>query len=158
MSENIEKIIGYLQENKNSFGREKLIDTLSKSGYRSEEIDQGIRSVYENQLAPTSSTPPVKSDYWDFHTKKAYTDSSEKWLDILSGFGFSVFFAGIMNIIPILGIIFFYAASIFLIIFFSSRRVFIMTGLAFGLVISPIIAGILMETIGRKYLPYNSLF
>jgi len=158
MPENIEKIIGYLQENKSSFSREKLAGTLLKSGYRQEDIDEGIRSAYGNQKAQYPAVASAKTDFWDFHTKKAYFNPSEKWLDVLSGFGFSVLLAVILNIIPILGIILFYVASIFLIAFFSSRRTFIMAGFAFGLVISPIIAGIFMEIIGEQYLPYNHFF
>jgi hypothetical protein len=156
MSENIKRITEYLQENKNSFSREQLTDTLSKAGYGSEEIDQGSKSVYENQPIQIPSTPPRKSDFWDFRTKKTYFDSTEKWLDILFGFGISVLLSALAGIIPFLGILLFYAVTIFLIVFFSSRRLFIVISLAISLFLGPLIAGVLMELIGGRYFLYNS--
>jgi hypothetical protein len=158
MSENIKKIIEYFSQNKNSFSREELIATLLKAGYCSEEIDQGIKSVYENQPTQASQAAPVRSDFWDFQTKKTYFDSSEKWMDILSGFALSIILAGLLSIIFFVGIILFYAMSIVLIVFFSSRRAFMTMGLAIGLLISPVIAGILMEIIGGRFFSNNSFF
>jgi hypothetical protein len=158
MSENIKRITEYLQENKNGFSREELTATLSKAGYGLEEINQGIKSVYENQPAQAIPTVPVKSDFWDFQSKKTYFDSSEKWIDSLSGFALSIILSGLTSIIPILGIIFFYAVIVFLIVFFSSRRAFMVMGLAIGLLIGPIIAGILFGLIGGHFFPYNSFF
>jgi len=158
MSENIKKITEYLQENKSSFSRESLADTLSKAGYNLEDISQGLSAVYGNRQAETPAIPPTLTSFWDFQTKKTYFDSSEKWMDTLSGLAFSVVFAALSNIIPILGILFFYAAMIFLIVFFSNRRSFMTMGFAFGLIIGPIIGGMLPEVVGGRYLMYNSFF
>jgi hypothetical protein len=158
MSENIKKITEYLRENKSSFSREQLTDTLLKAGYGSEDLDQGLKSVYENQPVQIPSAPPAKSGFWDFQTKKTYFDSTEKWLDILFGFGISILLAGLTSIIPVLGILFFYAVIIFLIVFFSSRRMFIVVSLAMSLFLGPIIAGVLVDLIGRNYFLNNSFF
>ena len=95
--------LDYLKQNKDKYEKEALIEQLRKNDYSENDINESVFSVYgaENNGA-VQSISPAPINFFDFKTRKFYTNSSEKWKDFLFGF-FAPWLLGLVAAIPFLG-------------------------------------------------------
>jgi len=100
-----QNIVNYLEQNKNTYSKEVLIEELKKAGHTEVNILEAVGYVFESNPDLQALVPQV-FNFWDFKTKIVYQNSSQKRKDFL--FGFFVPFLGTLFsvIIPIIGAIF----------------------------------------------------
>lgn len=137
-----QNIVVYLQENKDKFNKEILIEQLLKAGYFSEEIQEGIGFVYGDmaQLA-------TQLDFWNFKQIKVYNKSSEKWKDFWFGF-FAPWILGIVaSVIPIVGPILSLIFYITALVYLFNRRRFIFYGMLTELIAIPIVVIVVLISV-----------
>jgi hypothetical protein len=167
-----QNIIDYLRENKDKFSQEVLRKKLIEAGYPKDQIEEGIRIVYEKLPIPLSPPEaPRETSFWDFKSVKIYTNFGEKLLDFLAGFfapiiigwgiswllGISAYFMypsfGFRWILS-LGIL---IAQIFGIFYFWKRRHYFARGLLFCLILLSIliIIGLFLLFFGLGALWYH---
>ena len=89
-----QKIVNYLQENKDNFSKEVLVEQLKKSGHSQDDIDEAVKVVYgeivelerntQEQLIGKKSSNP-KDGY--------YQNRNKKIMDFFIGIGIGVFIA-----------------------------------------------------------------
>lgn len=149
-----EKIINYLKENKDKFSKEVLIEELKKVGYLENEIVESARLVYGENILSGQPAFVSNNNFWDFKSKKIYTNPSEKWKDFLFGFfgpyvvAIAIFILsfvlGFFGFLLNIAFIIFY---IFALIYLFNRRKFIAYGLAAslaGIIFVPLIISIII--------------
>lgn len=83
-------IIDYIRRNKDRFPFEVLREKLLKAGYPAYQIVEAEELVYKPKKI--SETP-----FWDFWHKKFYTSGSQKILDLMIGFIFTIVLKYIME-------------------------------------------------------------
>lgn len=79
-----QNIVNYLQQNKNFYIKNVLIQELKKAGHPEKSILEAINYVYTDVNESQIQSLDVV-DFWDFKTKITYHKSSEKWKDFLFG-------------------------------------------------------------------------
>lgn len=132
-----QNVTAYLQENKDKYSQEILLDQLRKAGYSEQDIKDGASFVYNNSVAAATPSRESKQaiDFWDFKTPKIYTKSSEKWADFLFGFFAPMAVGFVSNLIPLIGpfiaLIFYILALIYL----FNRRRFVFYGILMGIIL-----------------------
>lgn len=120
-----QNIITYLEQNKNKYSKEVLIEELKKAGYLEQDIIEGTSYIYGSGELNQSVSRII--NFWDFKAKIEYQSSSQKWKDFL--FGFFIPFAGVLVAwIPLIGLALF-VFEIFSIVYLFNRRKFISFGL-----------------------------
>lgn len=167
-----QNILNYLRENKDKFPQEVLRKKLVETGYPLNQIEEGIKIVYEGTPIPPVPPMPQRTDFWDFKSIKIYTNFGEKLLDFLAGFfapiiiGWAIsFLFGILRFfiyypfgglswIFYLGIL---IAQIFGIFYFWKKRHYFARGLLFCLILLPIliIIGLFLLFFGLGVLWYH---
>jgi hypothetical protein len=136
-----QNIVTYLQDNKDLFSKEVLVDQLKKAGYEEGDIAGGVACVYD--AAASSDQTAQQGGFLDFKSIKTYVNSSDKWKDFLFGF-FAPFLCGLLlAIVPILGSLVFLAAYVFFLVYFFKRRRFIFYGMLAELVLMPLVVIVL---------------
>ena len=128
-------VVDYLEQNKNSYSREVLIEELKKVGHSEINILEATNYVYGNGV---NSQVSVVFNFWDFKTKIVYRNFSQKWKDLLFGFLAPYVLLGISFAIPVLGVILslpLLVLEIFSLFYLWSRRRMLVFGLLtnFGL-------------------------
>lgn len=149
-----QNVIDYLQENKGKFSQEVLISALQKANYSMLDIDEGIQIVYVENVLPVALIPESNAiSFWDFKSKKVYTNASDKWGDFLLGFfGFPLLSFALMSLISYSGLfaLMMSMSSVLLVlyivfmIYLFNRRRFISYGLMTYLIGYLFIGGVAM--------------
>lgn len=141
-------VVGYLEQNKNLYSREVLIEELKKAGHSEINILEAANYVYGNGV---NSQTPVVFDFWDFKTRAVYRNSSQKLKDFLFGFFAPYILLGFSFAIPVLGAILslpLLVLEIFALFYLWSRRRMVVFGLltnfGLGICLSFIIMAIFM--------------
>ena len=139
-------IVDYLNENKDKFPKDTLIEQLVKVGHLPEEIQEAAEFVYgektEFMISNNSVYPAEPTSFWDFKGFKTYTTFAEKRNDFLLGFFAAIVSGFVFRIIPFAGGIISFGLYIFALVFFYKRRKFIFYGL-----LADILLGILIVII-----------
>lgn len=145
-----ENIKNYLEQNKDKFPKEALINALKKSGYIENDINEVANQVYKksNQDIKAENKP---ANFWDFKTKKIYLNKKEKQKDFFFGLALPWVFAVLQFIFynlsdfyifsivgQILGIF-----NLFLLIYFLIKRRYIFYGMISNLLIIIVFAVII---------------
>ncbi|GEM_PF-1310879 len=139
------RIINYLRENKNKFPQEVLKRKLIEASYPKDQIEEGIRIVYEGFV------PKEKISFWDFKSIKIYKTFREKLLDFLAGFFTPAIFG--LGIYFLLGIL-----SAFIYPFYPFRYFFSLFRIFLLAILGIQIFGIFYFWRKRKYLARGFLF
>ncbi|MFZ2193084.1 MAG: hypothetical protein WAV31_02470 [Candidatus Moraniibacteriota bacterium] len=79
-----QNIVNYLEQNKNSYPKEVLIEELKKAAHPEGSILEAIDYVYSS-TGELQKQASGMIDFWDFKAKITYHKSSEKWKDFLFG-------------------------------------------------------------------------
>lgn len=123
-----QQVINYLKENKDKYSKEVLIKELEKTGYPKKDIAEGVGVVFGG----------ATNNFWDFKSKKVYTQKSEKIADFLFGFlgiiAINIFFRFLPAVFAVVGFVLY----VYFLFYFFNRRRYIFYGL-----ISTIIFGIM---------------
>lgn len=129
-----QQVINYLKENKDKYPKEVLIKELEKAGYNPKNISEGVGIVFG--VAKVGG-------FWDFKSKKVYTNRSEKVKDFLFGFlGIIVVNYFLYRFAPPFGIVVGFVLYFFTLFYFVNlnRRKYIVDGLIFTIIFSIIVA------------------
>jgi hypothetical protein len=124
-----QNIVAYLQENKEKYPQEMLVDQLKKAGYLELDIQEGILIVFNNAKSSLTQKEVALMNFWDFKTPKIYTGSYEKWKDFLFGFFVPFLMWIFVVLIPLLSLVVHLMLYIFALVYLSNRRKFIFYGL-----------------------------
>lgn len=77
-----QKAVKYLQDNKNKYSKEVLLEELRKAGYNEADIIEAEKETYKDNISQTENKP---TSFFNFKTKKVYFTKKEKALDFLVG-------------------------------------------------------------------------
>lgn len=136
-----EQIIRYLNDNKDKYPKESLVNELSKVGYSERSILESVQAVYGRAEVVNGG----KTSFWNFKDKKEYRKASEKAGDVFLGFLFPWVFGwaismavhtllapfGMMFFIWLLGVILY----IFALVYFYRKRRYIFYGMLLNIII-----------------------
>ena len=149
-----EQAIKYLRENKDTYPVAVLEKTLLDAGYAPFDVAESRAVVFGG----LNSAPAIKASFWDFHSRKIYTTTSEKWKDFLfGGFAPCLWFVFEKLVDDILGLrydseilLFIGGIIAFIIAFFFlwNRRRYISAGLLCSIFITPWVLELISETFG----------
>lgn len=134
-----QQIIKYLQENKDKKTREELTKELQEKGHKENEIEEALNTIY-------ICSNPLKRDFWDFSSPKTYCSRSEKTRDFFVGL-FGPVIAGIIFIIPFLGVLVYVIYYFYSIFYFYKRRKWISYGILVHLLIVILVIIILCSVV-----------
>jgi len=141
-----QKIIKYLQDNKDKYSKKVLIVELKKIGYKETDINNAVSLVYA-----------TKTSFWDFKSQKIYTNKTEKTKDFFFGLvsfiliNIASFLISLIIFLEIINVASFFFI-IFLIIYLFNKRRFIAYGLMFGFILPILFFIILMPIFMGLYM------